>query len=49
MYVDDELVTGNKDEEFEVFQGLQQEGFKITIGSLEKFLEPLSDERTESF
>jgi len=34
MYVDDGLIIGNKDEEFEMFQGLLQEEFKITIGSL---------------
>jgi len=37
IYVDDGLV-GNKDEETEVFLGLLQEGFKITIGLLENFL-----------
>ena len=34
MYIDDGLIIGNKDEEFEMFQGLLQEEFKITIGSL---------------
>jgi len=38
IYVDDVLVVGNKDEEIEVFLGLLQEEFKITIGSLENFL-----------
>jgi len=38
IYVDDGLVVGNKDEETEVFLGLLQEEFKITIGSLENFL-----------
>ena len=38
IYVDDGLVVGNKDEEIEVFLGLLQEEFKITIGSLENFL-----------
>jgi hypothetical protein len=37
IYVDDGLVVGNKDEEIEVFLGLLQEKFKITIGSLENF------------
>ena len=37
IYVDDGLVVGNKDEEIEVFLGLLQEEFKITIGSLENF------------
>jgi hypothetical protein len=36
--VDDGLVVGNKDEEIEVFLGLLQEEFKVTIGSLETFL-----------
>jgi len=36
IYVDDGFVVGNKDEE--VFLGLLQEAFKITIGSLENFL-----------
>jgi len=35
IYVDDALVVGN---ETEVFLGLLQEEFNITIGSLEKFL-----------
>jgi len=35
LYVDDGLVIGNKDEEIEVFLGLLQEQFKITIGPLE--------------
>jgi len=34
IYVDDALVVANKDEEIEVFLGLLQEKFKITIGSL---------------
>ena len=34
LYVDDGLVIVNKDEEIEVFLGLLQEEFKITIGSL---------------
>jgi len=38
IYVDDGLVVGNKDEEIDVFLGLLQEEFKITIGSLENFL-----------
>jgi hypothetical protein len=38
IYVDDGLVVGNKDEEIEVFLGLLQEEFKITIGLLENFL-----------
>jgi hypothetical protein len=38
IYVDDELVFGNKDEESEVFLGLLQEEFKITIDSFEDFL-----------
>ena len=38
IYVDDGLVVGNKDEEVEVFLGLLQEEFKITIDSLENFL-----------
>ena len=37
IYVFDGLV-GNKDEEIEVFLGLLQEEFKITVGSLENFL-----------
>jgi hypothetical protein len=38
IYVDDGLVFGNKDEESQVFLGLLQEEFKITIDSLENFL-----------
>jgi Reverse transcriptase (RNA-dependent DNA polymerase). len=38
IYVDDELVVGSKDEETELFLGLLQEEFKITIGSLENCL-----------
>jgi len=38
IYVDDGLDVGNNDEETEVFLGLLQEKFKITIGSLENFL-----------
>jgi hypothetical protein len=33
IYVDNGLVVGNKDEEIEVFLGLLQEEFKVTIGS----------------
>jgi hypothetical protein len=36
MYIDDGLVVSNKDEETEVFLGLLQEEFKITIVSLEE-------------
>jgi len=36
IYVDDGLVIANKDEEIEVFLGLLQKEFRITIGSLEK-------------
>jgi hypothetical protein len=39
MYVLDGIVVGNNDGEIEVFLGLLEEGFKITIGSLENFLE----------
>jgi hypothetical protein len=35
IYVDDGFVVGNKDEEIDMFAGLLQEEFKITIGSLE--------------
>jgi hypothetical protein len=38
IYVDDRLVVGKKNEEIEVFLGLLQEEFKVTIGSLENFL-----------
>jgi hypothetical protein len=38
IYVDDGLVVGEKNEETELFLGLQQEEFKVTIGSLENFL-----------
>jgi len=38
IYVDDGLVVGKKEEETELFLGLQQEEFKVTIGSLENFL-----------
>ena len=38
IYVDDRLVIGNKDEEIEVFLGLLQEEFNVTICSLENFL-----------
>jgi hypothetical protein len=37
IYADDGLIVGNKGEEIEVFLGLLQEEFKITIGSLENF------------
>jgi hypothetical protein len=38
IYVDDGLVVGNKDEATEVFLGLLQEEFKVTIGSIGNFL-----------
>jgi hypothetical protein len=38
IYVADGLVVGNKGEESEVFLGLVQEEFKITIDSFENFL-----------
>jgi len=38
IYVDDGPVVGNKGEESEVFLGLVQEEFKITIDSFENFL-----------
>jgi len=41
-FVGDGLVVGNKDEEIEVFLGLLQEEFKITIGSRENFAEMLN-------
>jgi len=37
IYVDDKIAVGNKDEETEVFLGLLQEEFKVTICSLENF------------
>jgi hypothetical protein len=38
VYVNDGLVVGNKDEGTEVFLGLLQEEFEVTIGSLDNFL-----------